>query len=152
MGRIVKAAERRAQPRPIGAAAAEAVEIIARATIAAAGIRRAAKWEVVELACAMARQVISRAVEMEVGVLDDIYRRALAAAAELTGATVRVHPADRARSEIDVLAARAGFAVADDPDMATGGCRVVAGGAEVDATLEAAVEAWKAALLGGDHA
>lgn len=94
---------------------------------------------VLELACALARQVLRREVRVDAHALEPALREAVALLGSDTKvAVVRLHPEDfgllddalkTAFVDID-LAFRA------DPEVAPGGCLVEAGGMSVDASLD----------------
>jgi len=149
MGRIVKARELRSGELGILRGADEiAGELVAAAT-ESARLRCSAEHEIIDLALEVARRLVNRAVELEPGLLDDCYRRALDGVGPAPGATVSVHPEDRSGSGIDDMAREAGIEVVEDPGVGRGGCRVRAGALTVDATLEGMLARLEAELKDG---
>lgn len=104
-----------------------------------AAIRRSVADELVALAIAIARRTVGEALEADPALVAGIAREAVAALLdERSSFSLHLNPNDKmlvdhALSEL--LAARGARTVAD-PSIAPGGCRVIAPGAEVDATLE----------------
>jgi flagellar biosynthesis/type III secretory pathway protein FliH len=103
---------------------------------------------VIDLALACAERIVGRAVELDPTTLGAIYGQALDAAGDLGPTAIHVRPEERARSGIDALAARRGVRVVPDASVEMTGCRVVAGGVEVRASLEDALAALGAAMKG----
>jgi flagellar biosynthesis/type III secretory pathway protein FliH len=126
--------------------AKRAAELVVTAEAAAERIAETARDQVVDLAVAMARRIIRREVELDGRVLGDIYQQALAAARGLERATVRVHPEDRAACPIDEAAASLGFECLDDAEVGRGGCVVMAGAQQVDASIETLLGCFEKAM------
>jgi flagellar biosynthesis/type III secretory pathway protein FliH len=62
--------------------------------------------------------------------------------------TLRVHPDDRERSDIDRIAGARGFDVVEDGGVGRGGCVLEAQGVTVDASIEALLHALRSAAGG----
>jgi flagellar assembly protein FliH len=152
MGRVIKASERAARTRG-KARGQSAVEELVAAQTAVAEIHRRAQNQVIDLALDVARRIVGKAIELDPGLLDALYEQALDAAKPLGAdqARIAVHPEDRKSSTVDQLAPARGFQVVSDPAVGRAGCRIRAGGAEIDATLEAALRAMSRAM-GGETA
>jgi flagellar assembly protein FliH len=119
---------------------------VIRANRARERIASTAKHHVIDLALAVAREIVLREVEANSEVLGAIYRRALECSRGMERGVMRVHPDDRARYSIDDLAAKSGFDCADDPAVGRGGCVITAGGEAVDATLDTVLGCFEAAM------
>lgn len=119
------------------AAAANAAE----ATLEALGTTIAGKS--VQLALAIARQVLRQELSTQPEAIVALVREALEAGGVPKGVRVLCHPDDaaliRAADADEIAAGR--FIVAEDPRVARGGCRLVSEAGELDATLETR---WKA--------
>ncbi|MCP4604003.1 MAG: hypothetical protein GY847_26360 [Proteobacteria bacterium] len=150
MGRIIKAEELRAGPTRLTADTDRAAAELAGVWAAAARIRKDAKNQVIDLALCIAKQVIGKAVELSPSVLDTIYSKALNAARDLDGATMYIHPDDRAGSNVDDMAQALGFSIVEETSVGRKGCRIQAGNAEIDATLDNSLAALEAAMKGND--
>ncbi len=148
MGRIIKARDLRTRPNRIGADAERAAAMLVAANAAAARIRTRARDDIIDLALSIARKVIGRTVKIDPSSINAIYSQAIAAAGDLGTAAIRVHPDDRAVTSVDDLASEAGFQVVEDPSVGRAGCRILADGAEVDATLNGVLAALEAAMKG----
>lgn len=148
MGRVIKAADLTSSPDPLGRAGQGAVAQALAVRAEAADLTRVARERIVELAIAMARRIVGEVVSVDPGLLDRMYERSLAEVGELVPVSIRLHPDDRAVSQIDELARGLGIEVKDDPAIGRAGCRVVAAGVVVDATLDAALAALRAELKG----
>jgi flagellar biosynthesis/type III secretory pathway protein FliH len=148
MGRVIKAADLWAPPVRLGERRRRELLRALAADIEDTATIERSRARIVELALGMARRIVGREVELEPALLDGIYRGALAELGALPPAALHVHPADRAGCEVDRLAAELGCAVVDDPAVGRGGCRVRGAGAEVDASIDALIEALRRALGG----
>jgi flagellar assembly protein FliH len=102
-------------------------------------IRRSVADELVELAIEIARRTVGETLRTDRNLVTDIAREAVAALLdERSSFTLHVNPNDKPLVDhalAELLAARGARTVAD-PSIGAGGCRVVAPGAEVDATIE----------------
>lgn len=104
-----------------------------------AAMRRSVADELVELAIEIARRTVGEALQTNRGLVAGAAREAVAALLdERSSFTLHVNPNDKPLVDhalAELLAAR-GARTVPDPSIGAGGCRVVAPGAEVDATLE----------------
>lgn len=148
MGKVIKATELWSTPVRLGERRRQALARALGAAAEDAALLEGSRARVVELALGMARRIVGRAVELEPGLLDEIYRRARDELGPLPPTAIRVHPADRARADIEREGGELGCVVIDDATVGRGGCRVSADGAEVDASIDALLEALGEALGG----
>ena len=107
-----------------------------------------ARWEaaeqalaqgVLELSCALARQVVRRELAIDPKALEPVIREALGLlASDARAVTVRLSPADFGLLESALRESFAGESLLFRPDaaVAPGGCMVESGGMTVDGTLE----------------
>ncbi len=107
-----------------------------------------ARWEaaeqalaqgVLELSCALARQVVRRELAIDPKALEPVIREALGLlASDARAVTVRLSPADFELLESALRESFAGESLLFRPDaaVAPGGCMVESGGMTVDGTLE----------------
>ncbi len=107
-----------------------------------------ARWEaaeqalaqgVLELSCALARQVVRRELAIDPKALEPVIREALGLlASDARAVTVRLSPADFGLRESALRESFAGESLLFRPDaaVAPGGCMVESGGMTVDGTLE----------------
>ena len=120
----------------------------ARADLEAAGLE-----EVVGLAIAVARRVTKRQALIEPEVLAENLREALKLVVHGGDVKVAISPAQRATLDTAMPALRLEFPrlghveLVDDPGVHPGGCRVYAGGGQVDATLDQQLDRVVADLL-----
>jgi flagellar assembly protein FliH len=94
---------------------------------------------VLELSCALARQVVRRELSADTKALEPVIREALGLlASDARAIVVRLHPADFGLLESALRASFAGESLIFRPDatVAPGGCLVESGGMTVDGTLE----------------
>ncbi len=94
---------------------------------------------VLELSCALARQVVRRELAIDPKALEPVIREALGLlASDARGVTVRLSPADFGLLESALRESFAGESLLFRPDaaVAPGGCMVESGGMTVDGTLE----------------
>ncbi len=151
MGRVIKAAEVGKPPKKISPAAQEAAELLIAAQSAATQIRWDAKNKVIDLALTIARKIVGQATLLDPNLLDSIYSQAITAAGDLPSATLFVHPEDRPLSKVDDLVSSSGFAVVEDAAVGRAGCRIRAGGMEIDATLDAVLPYLETAMKGEER-
>ena len=148
MGRIVKSGCASSTPRRVSHEQDRAAVDLVAARAAAAKIRFQAKEELIDLSLEIAKKIVGHAIEIDASAIDSIYERAFSAAREMERASVSVHPEDRANSGIDELARAHAFEIVEDVAVGRGGCRVTAGGVEVDARLESILGALSDAMKG----
>lgn len=122
-------------------------ETLAALRTAGAGLQCA----IIDLSLDMASRIVQKCIELEPALVDHMYAGALEAAQELQGAVVAVHPVDRGASAVDALAAKLTFTVEEDEAVGRGGCRVLLGGTEVNATLPVLLDAFRTALKRTAH-
>lgn len=94
---------------------------------------------VLELACALARQVVRRELSVDTQALEPVIREALAMlATDARPVVVRLHPQDYGLLEAALRESFAGEELVFRPDavVTPGGCLVEAGGTTIDGTLE----------------
>ncbi len=94
---------------------------------------------VLELSCALARQVVRRELAIDTQPLEPVIREALGLlASDARAIVVRLHPGDFGLLEQALRASFAGESLVFRPDsaVAPGGCLVESGGMTVDGTLE----------------
>lgn len=120
-----------------------------------AAVNEAVERKLVELALAIARQVIRRELAQHPDEIVAVVREAVAALppSERT-VYIHVHP-DDARLLREVLSIdedeRSYWRLQEDAGISRGGCRVVSGYAEADACLETRIQELAARLLGGER-
>jgi flagellar biosynthesis/type III secretory pathway protein FliH len=148
LGKVIKAAAMATRPEVLGREGERAIAQVLGARAAADEITGRARQQVIDLALSMADKIVGEAVTLDPTLLDRIYERALREIGPLLPVAIRVHPDDRGGSAIDRLARDHGLEVVDDPAVGRGGCRLEAQGVTVDATLEAALFALRAATGG----
>ncbi|MEI8324692.1 MAG: flagellar assembly protein FliH [Betaproteobacteria bacterium] len=107
-----------------------------------------ARWEaaeqalaqgVLDLSCALARQVVRRELQADTRALEPVIREALGMmASDARAVVVRLHPADFGLLESALRESFADEATTfrPDPAVAPGGCLVESGGMTVDGTLD----------------
>lgn len=110
--------------------------------------------ELVNLAIAIARQIIRRELKADPGHMMGIVREALNQL-PLANRTIqiRLHP-DDAQAVRDMIALdekSQRWELVDDPALTRGDCRVVSETSQIDATLEKRLTAIAAALFGGER-
>ena len=127
MGRIIKAAPTIPETAPTSAEALPSAQIIA-------------------LALETAERIVADEIKAAPSRLQKIYARVLRSAQGLEGATVYVHPEDRAVFDIDGTAATHEFSVETDAAVGRGGCRIAGRIGEVDASIDALIEAFRETL------
>jgi len=103
---------------------------------------------IAELAAHMAERIVGDALERRPELLDALYDRALAEVGSLRPGRIRLHPEDRARSDITARAAARGLEVVDDESVGRGGCVVEALEASSDHSLDSVLEALCDAVAG----
>jgi flagellar biosynthesis/type III secretory pathway protein FliH len=146
LGKVIKAAALATRPEALGREGERAVARVLEARAAADEIAGSARQQVIDLALSMAGKIVGELVELDPRLLDRIYERSLREAGPLLPVAIRVHPDDRERTGIDRVAGEQGVEVVDDPAVGRGGCRLEAQGVTVDATVEAALGALRAAI------
>ncbi len=152
MGEIVKGAfNGRKTSRDLAAEATTQLATIAKTMAAIASARTTLRSALIDLSLEMANRIVHKSIDLDPVLLDEIYAGALESVQGLQGAAVTVHPADRGLSTIDALASKLAFSVREDEAVGRGGCRIVLGVSEVDATLPMLLEAFRMALKGTEH-
>ena len=94
--------------------------------------------EVVQLGLAVARKLVGAALEARPEIVQECVEEALRHVVQSAGpVNVMVNPEDAAivRSHLEVSSRAGAWALREDASVARGGCRVVTGAGEVDATL-----------------
>lgn len=142
--------EHRAQLTQAVAALAEAASDLdaSRGELEAAALE-----EVVSLAIAVARRVTKRQALIEPQVLTDNLREAMRLVVSGGAVKVAIHPAQRHTLDAALPALRLDFPrlthveIVDDNSVEPGGCRVFAGGGQIDATLDEQLDRVVADLL-----
>ena len=120
---------------------------------ARADLEAAALEEVVELAIAVARRVTKRQGLLDPAVLTENLREAMKLVVSAGDVKVAIHPDQRAALDAALPALRLDFPrlghveLVDDPKVEPGGCRVYAGGGQIDATLDQQLDRVVADLL-----
>ena len=151
MGRVIKARTESARLRKLGGEI-EAARAELMATMAAtAQLRAQAKKEIIDLSLHIAEKVIGKAVSLDPSLLEAIYQDALSATGTLQPLSMRVHPEARSASNLDTLVKESDVVLIDDPGIHRAGCKIAYGAAEIDATLETALDALRAAMTGQDR-
>lgn len=98
--------------------------------------------EVVALSVAVARRVTKRQGQIDPAVLTENLRESMKLVVHAADVKVAIHPSQRAALEVALPALRLEIPrlghveLADDPSIEPGGCRVYAGGGQIDATLD----------------
>jgi flagellar assembly protein FliH len=116
-------------------------------------LEAAALEEVVSLAIAVARRVTKRQALIEPQVLTDNLRDAMRLVVSAGAVKVAIHPAQRQTLDAALPALRLDFPclthveIVDDDSVEPGGCRVFAGGGQIDATLDEQLDRVVADLL-----
>jgi flagellar assembly protein FliH len=116
-------------------------------------LEAAALEEVVGLAIAVARRVTKRQGLVEPEVLAENLREAMKLVVHRGDVKVAIHPAQRQALDAALPALRLDFPrlehveLSDDSSVDPGGCRILAGGGEVDATLDQQLDRVVADLL-----
>ena len=136
---------------------AEAVGALSTAMIelnaSRADLESAALRAVVELAIAVARRVTKRQGLLDPAVLAENLREAMKLVVHAGDVKVAVHPDQRRTLEEALPLLRLEFprlghvGLVDDPAVSPGGCRVFAGGGQIDAELEQQLDRVAAELL-----
>ena len=118
-----------------------------------AELEAAALEEVVELAVAVARRVTKRQGTIDPAVLTENLRDAMKLVVHAADVKVAIHPSQRQALEVALPALRVEIPrlghveLSDDPSIDPGGCRVYAGGGQIDATLDEQLDRVVADLL-----
>jgi flagellar assembly protein FliH len=105
-------------------------------------LEAAALEEVVALAVAIARRVTKRQGQIDPAVLTENLREAMKLVVHAADVKVAIHPSQRAALEVALPALRleiprlGHIELTDDVSIDPGGCRVYAGGGQIDATLD----------------
>jgi flagellar assembly protein FliH len=105
-------------------------------------LEAAALEEVVALSVAVARRVTKRQGQVDPAVLTENLREAMKLVVHGADVKVAIHPSQRAALEVALPALRlevprlGHVELTDDPSVEPGGCRVYAGGGQIDATLD----------------
>ena len=116
-------------------------------------LEAAALEEVVALSIAVARRVTKRQCLIEPEALTENLREAMKLVVHAGDVKVVIHPAQRQALEVALPALRLEIPrlghveLTDDPSVDPGGCRVYAGGGQVDATLDEQLDRVVADLL-----
>lgn len=104
---------------------------------------RQVEGESVRLALAVARKIVMQELQTDPGIVVHVMREALAAMADTRRLTVRMHPEDAARMRLlgdnDKQLLSEGdesMRIEADDSVSKGGCRILSGSAELDATVE----------------
>ncbi|MDE2348364.1 MAG: flagellar assembly protein FliH [Gammaproteobacteria bacterium] len=111
--------------------------------------------ELLELAMALARQIVRRELKAEptqiIGIIRDAIAALPVAAREVR---VHLHPEDAAvvRQNLAPTESERAWAIVEDPVMARGGCQVVTATSRIDARLEVRIGAILSELLGTERA
>ncbi|HEY7776578.1 MAG TPA: flagellar assembly protein FliH [Kineobactrum sp.] len=117
-------------------------------------IDAAVEDELVQLALAVARQVLHRELVLAPEQVIAAVREAMAELpSNSRSIRLLLHPDDVAlvREAIAIPAGPAGWQVEEDPAIGRGGCKVLSANTLVDATLDSRMQAVAARVLGGDH-
>jgi flagellar assembly protein FliH len=128
-------------------AAAESIEMSRN------DLESAALQEVVELSIAIARRVTKRQGLLDPAVLTENLREAMRIVVHAGDVKVAIHPAQRQTLDAVLPALKLQFPkvshveLVDDDTLSPGGCRVFAGGGQVDADLEVQLDRVVADLL-----
>jgi flagellar assembly protein FliH len=105
--------------------------------------------EVVQLGLAVARKLVGAALEVRPEIVQECVEEALRHVVQTAGPVhVLVHPEDAAlvRTQLEVSPRGGAWALKEDASVARGGCRVITGAGEVDATLSSRWERITTAL------
>lgn len=110
--------------------------------------------ELVELAFAVARQIVRREIRLDPGQVMAVIREVLASL-PISVRTVRLHlhPDDAllVREALHRAEGVRAWEVIDDPTVTRGGCRVWTENSHVDATIETRIAALAAQVMGGER-
>lgn len=110
--------------------------------------------ELVTLVISMVRQLVRREVRTDPGQIIGVVREAMAILPVASrDVQLILHPEDAelVRETYSLSEAELGWNIIEDPVTARGGCKVVTGTSQVDATLESRLTALIAPLLGGER-
>lgn len=110
--------------------------------------------ELIELALAIARQIVRREIRQDPGQVVAVVREAIAALpVAMPRIVIRLHPGDVAlvREAMALAEDSEALRIVEDPSMTRGSCRVVTDTSQVDATIETRIAGIAARLLGGER-
>ena len=110
--------------------------------------------EVVELVISMVRQLIRREIKMDPGHIAGVVREAMSALPVANReVTLVLNPEDAAviREVFTISEKEQGWNIVEDPVLNRGGCKVLAGDSQIDATLESRLDALIAPLLSDER-
>ncbi len=110
--------------------------------------------ELVTLVISMVRQLVRREVRTDPGQIIGVVREAMAILPVASrDVQLVLHPEDAelVRETYSLSETELGWNIIEDPVTARGGCKVVTGTSQVDATLESRLTALIAPLLGGER-
>jgi flagellar biosynthesis/type III secretory pathway protein FliH len=147
MGYVIRRDALAADPVRLGAEAARRAAGAIDDAGAAARIARDREL-VAELAVRMAERIVGAALERRPELLAALFERAFGEIGALRPGRIRVHPDDRARTDVDARASARGLEVVSDASIGRGGCVVEALGATSDHRLDVALEALRDAVAG----
>ena len=113
-----------------------------------------AEQELVNLALAVAKQLIRREIKTDPGQIVAAAREALAALpAAARNVRLHLHPEDaaRVREALALSEGEHGWRIVEDPVLTRGGCRVVTDTSYIDARVESRINAIVAQVLGDER-
>ena len=119
-----------------------------------AGLDSRVEEELVELALAVARQLLRREIKTDPGQVMAVVREALAALPAAAGRiVVHLHPEDAEflRETLPAVETERSWHLVADPSITRGGARLVTQTSHVEATLESRLNAVIAAIWGGER-
>jgi flagellar assembly protein FliH len=114
-------------------------ELLAALTTDLARVDREVAKDVVQLALAVARNLVGASLKVRPELVQNCVEEALRHVAHGSGAVfLTVHPEDAAlvKSFLEASSRSASWSIREDETVARGGCRVETAGGEIDATLE----------------
>ncbi len=110
--------------------------------------------ELVNLAIEVARQIIRREIKLDSGHVVAVVREAIASL-PITTEPRRIHlnPIDASCVKEALLLSEADHScsIIEDPVISSGGCRIVSGPSQIDATIEKQVATISARIFGGER-
>ncbi len=110
--------------------------------------------QLAQLSLTVARHLVRRELRIDPAQVIGILRQAVSLLpAAARDVRVHLHPEDAAlvRAKLSAPTTEQAWSVVEDPVMARGGCRVTAGNSQIDARLEARVNAALVAVLGEER-
>lgn len=110
--------------------------------------------QLLALSLAVARQLVRREIKTDPGQVMAAVREAMAVL-PISARKVRLHlhpeDAELVREALSLGEREQGWQIVEDPAVARGGCRIVTDSSQIDATVEARMQAVITAVMGGER-